>query len=47
MSIPALENGLETLAFARKATLGLLEDIPDDKLRFRPGGVGNLHRREY
>ena len=41
MSIPALENGLETLAFARKATLGLLEDIPDDKLRFRPGGAGN------
>lgn len=41
MSNPTLENGLATLAFARKATLGLLEDIPDDKLCFRPGGVGN------
>ncbi len=40
MSNPALENGLTALGFARQVTLGLLEDIPEDKLlhQLTPGG---------
>ena len=40
MSNPALENGLAALGFARQVTLGLLEDIPEDKLlhQLTPGG---------
>lgn len=40
MSNPVLDNGLAGLAFARQTTLGLLEDIPQDKLFYQltPGG---------
>jgi len=40
MSNPAMENGLAALGFARQVTLGLLEDIPEDKLfhQITPGG---------
>ncbi len=40
MSNPALENELAALGFARQMTLGLLEDIPEDKLfhQVTPGG---------
>lgn len=41
MSNPAQENGLAALGFARQLTLGLLEDIPDDKLFQQPTPGGN------
>jgi len=31
-----LTNGLATLGFARRSTLGFLEDIPEDKLCYQP-----------
>ena len=36
MANDILETGLGALAFSRKVTLGLLEDIPEDKLTHQP-----------
>lgn len=41
MSQFARECGLAGLAFARKTTLGFLEEIPEDKLLLRPVPGGN------
>jgi len=36
MSNELLETGLAALAFARKATLGMIDTVPDDKLLHQP-----------
>ena len=41
MSNIALDNGIAALQFARQATLGLLEDIPADKLAHQPCDAAN------
>ncbi len=41
MERQALDNGVSALNFARRVTLGLLEDLPDDKLLHRSLPDGN------
>lgn len=41
MTVPALDMGLDTLAFARRTTLMLLDGFPSDKLVYQPIPDGN------
>jgi hypothetical protein len=41
MATAVLENGLAALAFARRVTLGLLEDVPKDRLFHQLTSGGN------
>lgn len=41
MASPIVSCGLKALAFARRITVRLLEDIPEDKLCYQPVAGGN------
>lgn len=41
MAVKLIETGLNALNFARKATLGFFEDIPDSKICYQPIAGGN------